>query len=181
MLAKAVGGLFGASQGTLRGVSQALLTAGPGCASVLRTGSYAAVSPQTDGGQEAQVEVERERMELIKQSAEEARQALSRGDTRVAQAEIAKVIYLAPELDGLRRSIRPRSRPYPNKMIATAVAVLQEAGEPMHIQDIIAELRRRGVRLPGQGRSANLIAALTRTPEVRRVSRGLYAARREGS
>jgi hypothetical protein len=54
---------------------------------------------------------------------------------------------------------------------------LEQAGKPLHISELMRLLAARDVPIPGAGEQANLIAHLTRHPEVVRPSRGMYALR----
>jgi hypothetical protein len=59
--------------------------------------------------------------------------------------------------------------------VRQAVRELSEVGHPLHISELMARLKARDVRIPGAGKQANLIAHLTRSEEVVRPSRGMYA------
>lgn len=58
-----------------------------------------------------------------------------------------------------------------------AIGILRERAQPVHISELRAELTRRGVPIPGKGTDANVIVYLTRSEQVCRVGRGLYALR----
>jgi hypothetical protein len=73
------------------------------------------------------------------------------------------------EVDDRRRS--RRSHP----AVVAAIAELEKAGRPLHISELMEALRGDDVPIPGSGQPANLIAHLTRNPEVVRPSRGMYA------
>jgi hypothetical protein len=45
----------------------------------------------------------------------------------------------------------------------------------MHISELMQNLAKQEVQIPGAGTQANLIAHLTRHPDVMRPSRGMYA------
>jgi hypothetical protein len=62
-----------------------------------------------------------------------------------------------------------------HSIVRQAVRELSEAGHPLHISELMARLQARDVRIPGAGKQANLIAHLTRSKEVVRPSRGMYA------
>jgi hypothetical protein len=62
----------------------------------------------------------------------------------------------------------------PNPAVTAAIAELEAAGRPLHISELMQALQDKGVRIPGSGRQANLIAHLTRNPQVVRPSRGMY-------
>src|SRR5262245_44785870 len=68
---------------------------------------------------------------------------------------------------------RRTSRPHP--AVVAAIAELEKAGRPMHISELMNSLGEQGVRIPGSGQQANLIAHMTRSPQIVRPSRGMYA------
>jgi hypothetical protein len=54
--------------------------------------------------------------------------------------------------------------------------IIVEAGQPLHLRDLLASLTKRGVPLPGRGVEANLIVRLQRSNgRFVRVGRGTYA------
>ena len=87
----------------------------------------------------------------------------------------------APELDnngsrgakGLPEAHPPDAHP----IESCALEILAERGKPAHISEIHAELKRRGVPIPGKGTDANIIVHLSSSPRICRVGRGLYALR----
>lgn len=58
-----------------------------------------------------------------------------------------------------------------------AMEILSERGKPLHISDLRTELARRGIPIPGKGTDANVIVYLSRSIDICRVGRGLYALR----
>jgi hypothetical protein len=52
---------------------------------------------------------------------------------------------------------------------------LERAERPLHISELMRLLEEREVELPGAGQQANVIAHLTRSPDIVRPSRGMYA------
>ncbi len=59
-------------------------------------------------------------------------------------------------------------------VVREVVEELKEAGRPLHISELMDRLHGRGVRIPGQGKPANVIAHLSRDPLIVRSSRGIY-------
>jgi hypothetical protein len=59
-------------------------------------------------------------------------------------------------------------------VVARAVEILTDAGSPMHINDLHAAFRERGLRIPGAGTPANLIVHLRKSPEISSPQRGIY-------
>jgi hypothetical protein len=59
-------------------------------------------------------------------------------------------------------------------LLNAVVETLEERGEPMQIQDLMAAVREREVKIPGKGVQANLIAYISRDPRVVRPRRGFY-------
>lgn len=73
----------------------------------------------------------------------------------------------------VRSGGRPRTEE--GKQIEAAILeILSNAGGPVHIQDLLQGLRDKGVKPPGQGTAANLIAHLRRMDNVKRSNRGMY-------
>lgn len=72
-----------------------------------------------------------------------------------------------------RRAVAPR------KAVSLEDAVVQILGErndAVHIGEIHSELRKRGVRIPGKGVDANIIARIIKEPRIEREAgrRGYY-------
>jgi hypothetical protein len=59
-------------------------------------------------------------------------------------------------------------------LLSAVIKILQEQGEPMQIQDLMAAVRERQVAIPGKGVQANLIAYISRDPRIVRPRRGHY-------
>lgn len=56
----------------------------------------------------------------------------------------------------------------------TAYAILEDSQEGIHYRDLVEQLERRGVHVPGQDPAANLIAHITRDQRFVRTARGTY-------
>ena len=65
-------------------------------------------------------------------------------------------------------------------LIAGVIEILKLSGRPVHIQDLAAAVRARGLRIPGKGANANLIAHIRSRQEIVRPVRGMYAMRAWG-
>lgn len=59
-------------------------------------------------------------------------------------------------------------------IILAVERVLRDRGRPMRIGEIVEDLKRRNVQLPGQGKPGNVIVHLRRAQSVERVDRGVY-------
>lgn len=59
-------------------------------------------------------------------------------------------------------------------VVREVIKELKEAGRPLHISELMDRLQARGIRIPGQGKPANVIAHLSRDPLIVRPSRGIY-------
>lgn len=72
------------------------------------------------------------------------------------------------------RELAPDSsvREYVQRHIAAILA--ENAGGPMHINDLHAKFLQRGLRVPGAGRPANLTAHLGRSDTIVSPQRGFY-------
>lgn len=55
--------------------------------------------------------------------------------------------------------------------------ILKESGQPVHIQELATRARAVGLRIPGKGANANLIAHIRMCDEIVRPVRGMYALR----
>jgi hypothetical protein len=60
------------------------------------------------------------------------------------------------------------------------IEILAAHGEPMQIRQLMAAVQERGVRIPGSGQQANLIAYISRDERIARPRRGFYALREWG-
>jgi hypothetical protein len=65
-------------------------------------------------------------------------------------------------------------------LTAGVLDILTLNGSPMHIQDLATAVRQRGLRIPGKGANANLIAHIRSCDEIVRPVRGMYAVRHLG-
>ncbi len=125
--------------------------------------------------------IERERAELERTSAvtrEEERLldrllSLRRGGVRSFEVTAASVAtsdtsltFAVPEVLALGKSKHP--------VVQAIVDELAAAGRPVHISDLMRNLRDRSVRIPGSGTQANLISYLRRDSRLVRPSRGMY-------
>jgi hypothetical protein len=75
--------------------------------------------------------------------------------------------------DGASPATRSTALPHP--VVLEAIQELQDVGHPLHISELMDRLQTRNVEIPGAGAQANLIAHLTRSDEIVRPSRGMYA------
>jgi hypothetical protein len=66
-------------------------------------------------------------------------------------------------------------------LIEAVNSILGDAGRPLHIQELTAALRKRGVAIPGKGSIANVISVIRTRPEISRPQRGIYALTEWGS
>lgn len=60
------------------------------------------------------------------------------------------------------------------RVVAHTREVLVEAGEPLHISEIVEGFRRHGFEIPGKGEPVNIIAHLSKTDEVVSTGWGQY-------
>lgn len=60
-------------------------------------------------------------------------------------------------------------------VVLEAMRELAAAGHPLHISELMDRLRARSVTIPGAGKQANLIAHMTRSEDIVRPKRGMYA------
>ena len=74
----------------------------------------------------------------------------------------------------------PEASTHSSSVSDAAVAVLHETQRPMHIGELMAALQKSGVRIPGAGAQANLIAYLRRDDRIARPSRGMYGLKELG-
>jgi hypothetical protein len=65
-------------------------------------------------------------------------------------------------------------------LVNAVVEILAEVKEPMQIQALMAAVKKRQVRIPGQGAQANLIAVISRDPRIVRPRRGYYGLAARG-
>jgi HB1, ASXL, restriction endonuclease HTH domain len=69
-----------------------------------------------------------------------------------------------------------RRLPLDGSFVDAVAAVLKDHGEPMHVSEIRKLLEQEGVRIPGKGLDANIIARIGRDQRFTRVPgrRGFY-------
>ena len=84
----------------------------------------------------------------------------------------------APDPAGPSERLRGGRAPHPS--VERTVRALERAGKPLHISELMGILQAEGVPVPGAGAQANLIAHLTRHPDIVRPSRGMYGLRSWG-
>jgi len=60
-------------------------------------------------------------------------------------------------------------------VVEQVLAILEKAGHPVHISELMRTLADAGAEIPGAGTQANLISHLRREPMIVRPSRGVYA------
>lgn len=139
----------------------------------------AAIEPSADQVQRWLDAVERQLLDadrrieplLVEQARLQERRALlkdllgSLGDHHVS-ASVAS----APSRPARRESVRERVH-------REAVTVFQQIGRPLHINDLTEEYVRRGYRIPGQGKPANLSVHLSGWPDIMSPTRGIYGLR----
>lgn len=65
-------------------------------------------------------------------------------------------------------------------VVGATIGILEASGRPMHISELKALLEKRGVRIPGKGTQANLIARLRRDDRIARAARGMYGLKALG-
>lgn len=111
----------------------------------------------------AELDVAQREVELLQELL-----AVRRGD-----AENRNSGQSAYRTTGEPRTKRPSGRTHP--AVAAAITELEKAGRPLHISELMKSLREDGVRIPGSGQQANLIAHLMRNSQIVRPSRGIYA------
>ena len=66
------------------------------------------------------------------------------------------------------------------ELAEAVVEVLREHGTEMAIQDLLAAVTARGIKVPGQGKPANLIAHIGSHADIVRTARGVYGLRELG-
>jgi HB1, ASXL, restriction endonuclease HTH domain len=63
----------------------------------------------------------------------------------------------------------------PQDFLDACEAVLREAGEPLHVSELLTRLKAASVSLPGRGTDANIIVRLRRAEDrFVRTGRGMY-------
>lgn len=141
--------------------------------------------------------------DTLQKSLEEAGQAVQSREAELARAQEAlgeaeRELALLGELAQLRGVALPASLQAPetarteratgtsgsqsrrtgskrtSALIDAVIEILDAAGEPVQIQDLMAAVKERPVRIPGQGAQANLIAVISRDLRIVRPRRGFY-------
>jgi len=113
-------------------------------------------------------------------AAREEEQLLSRllavrgGDGRALPSSPPQVSTQDPQPE-----VHGNSAPAQN-LLTEVVAILQRAGRPLHISEILRVLTERKVPIPGAGRQANVISHVRRDERIARPSRGMYGLRAWG-
>jgi len=54
------------------------------------------------------------------------------------------------------------------------VTVLREVGRPLHINDLLEEYVKRGYKVPGQGKAANISVHISGWDDIENPERGVY-------
>jgi hypothetical protein len=85
----------------------------------------------------------------------------------------------SPSSDGATMQPHARRMVAPRKALSledAVVDILSERTDAVHIGQIHSELRKRGVRIPGKGVDANIIARIIKEPRIEREAghRGYY-------
>lgn len=145
-------------------------------------------SPLTEADLLQALDTNRGQIEVLEARAEQLEQAL---------VKARREQHLLESLLALRRGESPKTsegtasapraskggEPKPstsNGLADAAVSVLEGAGRPMHIGELMSALVSHGVEIPGAGSQANLIAHLRREQRIARPSRGMYGLRALG-
>lgn len=77
---------------------------------------------------------------------------------------------------GTATLVRPSRASRTNtSVVENSKRIIAEIGRPLHIAELRRVFLERGIPIPGQGRDANLISHLRRSPEIVRIKRGFYA------
>jgi len=97
--------------------------------------------------------------------------ALRRGTP--ADAEASRQAEVADSLEGSKVGVT-------TDVAQVTIGILEAARRPMHISELKTILETRGVRIPGKGTQANLIARLRRDGRIARAARGMYGLRALG-
>lgn len=88
---------------------------------------------------------------------------------------------LAPAPVSTPNVIQPPPGSVGDYVVESAVALLREAGKPLHINDLHAKFVERGLFVPGAGTAANLTAHLKRGGRVVSPERGIYMLASDGA
>ena len=68
-----------------------------------------------------------------------------------------------------------RREPVRDRVHREVVEVLGEIGAPIHINDLADEYEKRGYKIPGQGKPANISVHLSGWEDIVSPDRGMYA------
>jgi hypothetical protein len=128
----------------------------------------------------------RERNQVLEARLEQLNQALLSG--RREEALLEDLLELrrdgghaqwTPTASAAATPDASRSKPVEvsHPVVAASIDVLNRAGRPMHIQELMATLKEKEVEIPGSGDQANLISYLRRDSRIVRPARGLYGLR----
>jgi hypothetical protein len=60
-------------------------------------------------------------------------------------------------------------------VVEAVIEILATAEAPLRIGELMTAVEARGVAIPGSGRQANLIGAISQDPRIERTERGVYA------
>jgi hypothetical protein len=117
------------------------------------------------------VEAERE-LEDAQRSMSEAQSRLEAARERLGLLERLQVLELGEPVKEVSTSQGAGHSP---DFLDACEAILREAGEPLHIADLLARLQAASVSIPGRGTDANVIVRLRRAEgRFVRTGRGTY-------
>lgn len=77
-------------------------------------------------------------------------------------------------LDGFELFVGPRGRGVKERIVSQTRGVLQDAGRPLHISEILEAFRLHGYEIPGKGEPVNISVHLSKTDQVVLTGRGQY-------
>jgi transposase len=125
----------------------------------------------------------KERMTSVKQELEPlARELESLQEQRSLLLDLARTMETDDERkqrneSHIRKSPRfsGRKEPIRNRVHREVVEVLGEIGLPVHINDLAEEYEKRGYKIPGQGKPANISVHLSGWDDIVSPERGMYA------
>lgn len=66
------------------------------------------------------------------------------------------------------------------RLTEVVIEILRASGKPVHIQELVAKVRERKMRIPGKGEPANLITHIRTHSDIVRPVRGMYGLREWG-
>lgn len=101
--------------------------------------------------------------ELLTSFGEEAPPSVPGNDSQVVLHEVA----IADPTGTRRETIRDRVH-------REVVTVLREVGRPLHINDLLDEYVKRGYKVPGQGKAANISVHISGWADIENPERGIY-------